>query len=106
MKTKCYCVWCKKHPLDPTNYCNYMTEFDEGSIILAEYQNQGIEVDCFDPVLKTSSDFGLNPYDFVFSETAYGKGVSLSFAIHDGKAVYATCGNEELYKLKTSNFHD
>ncbi len=106
MNTRCYCVWCKKNPLDPTKFYKYMTEFDEGSIILPEYQIQGIEMDCFDPVLNTSSDLGLNPYDFKFSETAYGNAVSLAFTIHDGKAVYATCGNEELYKLKTSNFHD
>ena len=103
MKTRCYCVKCKKHPLDSTKFNKYMTGFHEGSIILSEYEIQGMEVDCFDPVLVASFDFGLNPYDFEFSKTAYGNGVSLTFTMHDGKAVYATCGNEELINRRKSN---
>ena len=95
MNTRCYCVKFKKHPLYSTKFNKYKTGFHEGSIILPEYEAQGIKVDCLDPVLNSFFDCGLNPYDFEFSETAYDNGASLTFTIHDGKAVYATCGNEE-----------
>lgn len=74
----------------------YMTGFYEGFGILSEFETQGMEVDCLDPVLNCHFDFGLNTLDFEFSKTAYGDGESLTFTVHNGRAVYATCGNEEL----------
>ena len=97
MKTICYCVKCKKHPLYSKKFDEYMTGFYEGFDILSEYETQGIEVDCLDPVLSSHIDYDLNPFDFEFSRTAYGGDEeSLTFTIHNDSVVYATCGNEEL----------
>jgi hypothetical protein len=103
MKTTCYCIYCKHHPLfEQRNELSTLTGWTVGKMIYKlEYVQQGKEVDCLEPVTDAYdySVLDLNPIEeYEFETTAYNDGCSeTGFEINgDGfdLKVYACCKNE------------
>jgi hypothetical protein len=103
MKTTCYCVYCKHHPLfEERHNLKVLTGWTVGSWILSsDYKLQGEDVDCLEPVTDAYdySVLDLNPIEeYEFETTAYNDGCAeTGFEINgDGfdLKVYANCKNE------------
>ncbi len=95
MKTKCYCVGCKKHPLHSKRkeFKKWYTGFYPGYFVDHKYDEQGVDVDCLMPE-SSASDY-VNLDDFEYPITAYGDGSVVTGAEVPGLIIYATCKNEE-----------
>jgi len=102
MKTKCYCVYCPKHPL-----FKRQAEFDK---ITGWHSNMfsplnfdmtaGADVDCLDPKSDAFFELDIDPKSHEFETTAYGDGGSETGFSGMGYEVNAYCGNEEYQELK------
>jgi hypothetical protein len=96
MKTKCYCVFCSKHPLyEMRNEQKILTGFEPGCWIYDGDYPSGREVNCLYPESDFFGEFDADPEEFEYPETAYGDGVSQTGCIRTGYAVFANCGNED-----------
>ncbi len=95
MKTTCYCVYCKKHPLygkaddfeHPGSY--FAGDFYDGD------KKFGKEVDCLEPVSSAFDDLPIEPEEFDYPITAYGDGVTSTGHEGRGFIIFAHCGAEE-----------
>lgn len=97
MKTLCYCVGCKKHPLhDKRNeFKNWVTGWTPDSFIWDEQKKQGAEVDCLEVDSRFMFENDMSPEDYDFPITAYGDGTSLTGFIKYGTMITGICANEE-----------
>lgn len=106
MKTKCYCIYCSKHPLYKKllgghPYSIPVNAYSPGDYIGREY-TAGVQVDCLVPKGQVFDELGINPEDVKdeFEITAYGDGLSITGYIEKPNEyttveVWATCGNED-----------
>jgi hypothetical protein len=97
MKTKCYCVYCPKHPLhyDIVRQ-DVLTGWSVGDFIWEEkHREQGREVVCLNPKSDFFEDYGIDADEFEFPITAYNDGISETGTEEAGFTIYAYCGNEE-----------
>jgi hypothetical protein len=98
MKTKCYCVGCKRHPLHDKRkeLSPWVVGWEPDRIIFGENaKSQGAEVDCLEPVSGAFSHLVGEIDDYEYPITAYGDGCSITGFQEDGMTVVATCGNED-----------
>ena len=99
MRTKCYCIFCPKHPKhnQRNQLGNPVVGFHVGDFINPSYDHQGSDVDCLEPISDAFEHyFFLDAEDFNYPITAYGDGSSVTgFYSVNGLTLYAGCGNEE-----------
>lgn len=98
MKTRCYCIFCPKHPKHSqrNNLGEILTGYSADKTIIGDYEHQASEVDCLNPRSDAFVMHDLDPDDFKYPITAYGDGCSeTGFYYHFALTLYATCGNEE-----------
>ena len=95
MKTMCFCVGCKKHPLhEQRDEFDWLNGWRPGRIIYEEeYKKQGIDVDCLEPG-GSIFDF-LSKEDYEFPITAYGDGMAITGFSNGSMIATAYCKNEE-----------
>lgn len=96
MKTKCYCVGCKRHPLHSKRkeFKKWLTGYSPDSLIVTnEYENQAAIVDCLKPT--SGADEYVDLDDFDYPVTAYGDGAAITGCDLPGLIIYANCGNED-----------
>ena len=95
MKTKCYCVYCPKHPLYEERYeIVFPRGYEPGNLIWGEADESGREVDCLKPGSEAFFELDIEPEDYEYPITAYGDGCSITGFQGEGFTVYATCMNE------------
>jgi hypothetical protein len=98
MKTKCYCIFCTKHPLHnkQKEFKEVLTGYDPSvGLIGSEFDEQGKEVDCLQPLSNAFYELGREPEDFAWKITAYGDGCAITGVEGTGFTIFANCGNEE-----------
>ena len=99
MKTRCYCIFCPKHPKHSqrNNLGKPFLSYSVERWIGKDYEHQASDVDCLDPKSDAfEMHFFLDAEDFEYPITAYGNGASeTGFYNCSGLTLYATCGNEE-----------
>ena len=104
MKTKCYCVFCPKHPL-----FKRQAEFSGKRIAgwhsnmfmpLSFAEEAGADVTCLDPKSDAFYELNIEPEDHEFKTTAYGDGGSETGFSGMGYEIDAYCGNETYEELK------
>jgi len=97
MKTKCYCVSCKNHPLfsQRKKFKEYLTGFEPGHFIMPTFDKQAADVDCLEPESDAFYNYDIDTKDQDFPVTAYGDGGSATGFIDNGITIYAYCGKEE-----------
>lgn len=98
MKTKCYCIGCKRHPLHHRrNEAQWITGWYPGRILFLQNERwQGVEVDCLKPESIIFDEwFFDDAEDFDYPVTAYGDGCAITGFIHHGSVIMAFCGNED-----------
>ncbi len=95
MKTKCYCVYCKKHPLfiEKKDF-KVVTGFQVGNYV-SDMFTSGRDVNCLNPISDAFDDFDIDPENYEFPITAYGDGISQTGFEGRGYIIYANCDNEE-----------
>lgn len=96
MKTRCYCVGCKLHPLHArrSEFKAWVTGWDLNKFILGDEEIQGADVTCLNPMSDAFDDLDINPNEHEFPVTAYCDMAETGFAGH-GYNVYAICANED-----------
>jgi len=96
MKTKCYCIFCPKHPLHhkQKEFKEVLTGWDVGGFISSPYEEQGAIVHCLSPQSDAFYDLNKEPEDFEWKITAYGDGCAITGYEGIGYCIRATCGNE------------
>jgi len=95
MKTKCYCLYCTRHPLhDKRDNFNVLTGYEPGQYISAEFNIQGKEVDCLSPLSDAFIELDIKAEDFEWKVTAYGDGSAITGVEGVGFTLFAGCGNE------------
>lgn len=101
MKTKCYCIFCKKHPLhkEQDKFKDWLVGWEPGNFIKLEFKDQGKEVDCLEPVSEAFYELGREPEEFEYPVTAYGDGNADTGVEGPGFIIYACCTNEEHEEL-------
>jgi hypothetical protein len=100
MHTKCYCIYCPKHPLHLKQ-----KEFKNGALtgwsvdcwIDSDYEETASEVECLNPISAAFSELDIYPKDFEFPITAYGDGNAVTGVEGNGFNIYAIC-KDETYK--------
>jgi len=97
MKTKCYCVNCKKHPLhDKANsFKDILTGWEPDRWVGTSYQEQGVDVNCLKPESEAFDYAWLNVDGFDYPITAYGDGCAITGFCKPMIEVQAFCGNED-----------
>ena len=100
MKTKCYCVGCKLHPLhDKRNEFSekgWVTGFDVGNFIWSK-KEQGVDVECLIPESPAFDDLDIDPKNHEFPVTAYGDGNTVTGYESDDYSyvIRAYCASED-----------
>jgi hypothetical protein len=97
MKTKCFCIGCKKHPLHDKR-----TEFKDWVVLgycsepyKEEHEKQGCDVNCFE-ASSSAEEYLLNFIEsFDFELCYYNDGVSYSYFEDRDITIHATCNNED-----------
>lgn len=93
MKTNCFCIGCKKHPMHSKRTdCEWITGFFPGDWIGGE---TGETVDCLSPESDAFDLFDIDPSNFEFRITAYCDGSSMTGFNEDGIRLEAYCENEQ-----------
>lgn len=97
MKTKCYCVFCKKHPLhDKANsFKEILTGWCPDYSVGDKFLEQGANVNCLNPKSEAFEKGWLAPEIFDYPITAYGDGFALTGFWKPMLDVQACCGNED-----------
>ena len=97
MKTKCYCVYCPKHP-----FFERQKEFGRVSGWHANMwsplnfdMTAGADVECLDPKSDAFYELDIDPDDYEFKTCAYGDGSAETGIDGCGWEIDAYCGNEE-----------
>ena len=95
MKTKCYCVYCSKHPLHNKRkeFKKILTGFSPDHFIGSEFDEQAADVDCLE--VESAADGYVDLNDFDYEKTAYGDGCAVTGSDAPGLLLYASCGNED-----------
>ena len=95
MKTKCYCVGCKKHPLHNkrNELGKWFTGYHPENFVESKFEVQGADVDCLKP--ESAAEDYLRLEDFEYPITAYGDGAAITGCALPGITIFANCGNEE-----------
>ena len=96
MKTKCYAIYCSKHPLynqrAPLLKTEKVVTGFRGDIFLSPTHPHAAEVAC----LEVVGDFhSVDPEDFEWPETAYADGYAHTFAEEGSVELHGACGNED-----------
>lgn len=97
MKTKCYCIYCKYHPLHAEREkFDTLAGWHVGDWIWdKKYLEQGKNVDCLDPQ-SDAFDFLMDgPCDFDYPVTAYGDGLAVTGFDEDDLKVNGYCAKEK-----------
>ena len=96
MKTKCYCIGCKLHPLhDKRGKLPWYVGWDIHRITMRDYSDSAADVNCLKPESKFFDEFLSDPGDFDWPVTAYGDGEADTGHDAEGFTIYAVCGNED-----------
>jgi len=97
MKTKCYCIFCKKHPLHSKRkeFKDVLAGWDVEDFISSDYENQGTTVHCLSPSSDAFYELGREETDFTYPVTAYGDGIAITGVGGPGYLIRCVCGNEE-----------
>jgi hypothetical protein len=98
MKTKCYCVGCKLHPLhDKRKEFSWVTGWEPGRFIWANEQlKQGVDVNCLSPESEAFSHLWEdNPTKYEYPITAYDDGYAATGFELDGLVLNAHCEHED-----------
>lgn len=94
MKTKCYCLGCKNHPLhSKRNEYQWLVGWSPDKMVFSH--PYGTEVDCLDPVSDAFDIFWEDPEDFEYPITAYGDGCAITGFQENGITLVAFCKNED-----------
>ncbi len=101
MKTKCYCIFCKKHPLHDKQkeFKDWLTGWDVGNFIDSKYNETCAEVNCLNPDSDAFDELDLTPSNLRFPITAYGDGFAVTGFEGNGFTIYASCKNEDYKEL-------
>lgn len=99
MKTKCYCIFCKNHPLYNSNIIDWKTGWDVGDFIESKYESTSAEVECLSPESNAFNELEIEPTDIRFPITAYGDGYAVTGFEGNGFTIYAFCEDEEHEEL-------
>lgn len=104
MKTKCYCIFCPKHPL-----FERQKEFLRDGQISGWHANcfsplnfrmdMGADVECLNPRSDAFYELNIDPEDCEFKTCAYGDGCSETGISGLGWEIDAYCGNEDYKEL-------
>jgi hypothetical protein len=96
MKTTCYCIGCKLHPLhNKRSELSWVTGWDLNHFIYSKYDASAADVDCLVPESDAFGELDVYPEDHEFLVTAYGDDISLTGFEGSGYQIYATCGSED-----------
>jgi len=98
MKTKCYCFWCKKHPLHSEK--DKITSRESGEVVgfnnYPHINSQlGRDVNCLEPISNAFDELSIDPKDFDWNYTSYGDGSSYTEVDGGSFQISAICKNEE-----------
>lgn len=97
MNTKCFCIFCKHHPLheNKKDFKDWLTGWEPGSLSYTKYKSQGKDVNCLQPVSDAFDNLGRNPSDFEYPITAYGDGLAETGVSEVSFTIFAICENEQ-----------
>jgi len=97
MKTKCYCIFCKRHPLYGQKFEEWVAGWYPGKFIYNDHEEKktGVEVDCLEPEHYVFDEYDIDMEQFEFPITAYGDGCALTGFSEPGIEMTTTCLNEE-----------
>lgn len=101
MKTTCYCIFCKKHPLHKDYMEGKLDEegvrvpVGDSLIYKPEEIAAGKEVDCLDPDSDAFYELKVEAEDFDWPETHYIDGYAGTETIGPGFEIYASCEAED-----------
>lgn len=105
MKTKCYCIFCPKHPLfeKQKEYwnCGRIAGWHSNMPMPIGFNSEvGMDVDCLNPESDAFYDLGIDSEDCEFKITAYGDGLAETGFLGDGFGIDAYCANETYKEIK------
>lgn len=96
MKTTCYCIGCKKHPLhEKRNEFEWLSGWSVGDYIPFKYKEQGKQVNCLIPDGESFEQLDLDPDDFDYPITAYDDGFAATGVDTYGYTLRLYCNQEE-----------
>lgn len=96
MKTKCFCIGCKSHPLHAKRkeFREWVTGNDGGGIWKSGQVDQGVDVECLSPVSDAFDKLGIDSDDIDTPYIAYGDGISLGYYRGSMFELWYNCENE------------
>jgi hypothetical protein len=95
MKTRCYCIYCPKHPLfNRRKEFSPLTGYAPGDYIDNRYEESGADVECLIPDSDAFLDYNIDPEDEEFEITAYADGFAQTGFVKTGIVLYAVCRSE------------
>jgi len=97
MKTTCYCIFCKKHPLHGQKFEEWVVGWYPGKFLYNDHEERktGVGVDCLEPDETIFYDYEIDMEQFEFPITAYGDGYALTGFSEPGIEMTTWCLNEE-----------
>lgn len=95
MKTTCYCIGCKRHPLH--NKRDTLVWITDGhrSIYDKKEKESGSEVNCFEPLSAFYDETDIPKDEYQFDSCMYGGGYSQAKSEQMGFTIFAHCENED-----------